>query len=164
VYDANYDFVWRSLRALGVAHAWLDDATQDVFIVVHRRLPTFDGAAPVRAWIYGVARNVAHKYRGRATAAGSASAPALQLLDAAAPAPAEALAIRERAELVRDFLESLGPEQREVFVLHQLEGMTAPEIAAALGLKLNTAYSRLRLARRRFERAIARAQKRGNRG
>jgi len=152
IYARHYDAAWRCLRALGVPSHAIDDATQDVFMVVHRRLPGFDHAAPVRSWILGIARNVAHKYRARQRR----ERPRLALVRDQPPPPDDLVARRDAAAVVERFLDGLEPEQREVFVLAQLEGATVPEIAQALGINLNTAYSRLRLARRRFERVVAR--------
>lgn len=154
VYADHHDAVWRCLRALGVPLDQLDDATQDVFVVVHRRLPSFDHAAPVGAWVLGIARNVARKYRSRRPAA-----PLLQVIDRdAAPSPEQVVQRREAAELVQRVLESLPVEQREALVLIELHGLSAPEVAAQIGVPLNTVYSRLRLARARLDRAIARAK------
>lgn len=152
VYADNYDVVWRLLRALGVPAAQLDDATQDVFMVVHRRLPTFDHAAPVRRWVLGIARKVALKVHERRRR----PEPSLALVEAEAPDAETFVARRDAANVVARFLDTLEPEQREVFVLSQLEDMPVPEIAQTLGIKLNTAYSRLRLARRRFDRLVSR--------
>jgi RNA polymerase sigma-70 factor (ECF subfamily) len=152
VYAQHHAAVWRCLRALGVPTDQVDDAVQDVFLVVHRRLPQFDHAAPVRSWILGIARNVAlklHERRHRAP-------PRLALVQPDPPAPEELLARRDAAAVVERFLDTLDAEQRPVFVLAQLEGLDVPEIARTLGIKLNTAYSRLRLARRRFDRIVAR--------
>jgi RNA polymerase sigma-70 factor (ECF subfamily) len=154
VYADNHDAVWRCLRALGVRYDQLDDATQDVFIVVHRRLPSFDHAAPVRAWILGIARNVARKYRGARP-----STPLLSVIDRDdAPSPEQIVQRREAAELVQRVLDSLPLEQREVLVLIDLHGLSAPDVAAQIGAPLNTVYSRLRLARARLDRAIARTR------
>src|SRR5687768_12204599 len=65
VYAENFPFVWRCLRALGVPQALLDDATQDVFVVVHRQLDAFEGRSSVRTWLYGIARKVAFNHRRR---------------------------------------------------------------------------------------------------
>lgn len=151
-YAQCYAPVWRCLRALGVPVDQLDDAAQDVFLVVHRKLPHFDHATSVRSWILGIARNVALKVHDRRRRPG----PRLVLVQPEPSAPEELLARREAAVVVERFLDTLQPEQRAVFVLAQLEGLSVPEIADVLGIKLNTAYSRLRLARRCFDRVVAR--------
>jgi RNA polymerase sigma factor (sigma-70 family) len=66
VYEAHFRYVWRCLRSLGVRDAQLDDALQDVFLVVQRRLPEFDGGAELRTWLYAIALRIARKYRERA--------------------------------------------------------------------------------------------------
>lgn len=152
VYADHYDAAWRYLRAMGVPEDQVDDAAQDVFMVVHRRLSGFDHAAPLRRWILGIARKVALKVHDRRRR----PPPRLALVDEPDPEAEEMLARRDAAALVARFLDTLDPAQREVFVLAQLEDMPVPEIADSLGIKLNTAYSRLRLARRRFDRVVAR--------
>lgn len=152
VFERHHDFVWRSLGYLGVAGHAVDDATQDVFIVVHRRLADYDPAMPLRSWLFGISRRIADKHRVRA-----AKSSALRIVpDPHAPLPDEALARREAATLLEDFLAGLPLEQREVFILGELEGLRAPEIATAIDAKLNTVYSRMRLARVAFERVLAR--------
>lgn len=160
VYAEHYDATWRLLRALGVPAAQLDDATQDVFMVVHRRLPSFDFEAPVRRWILGIARKIALKVHDRRR---RRPPPRLAVVPDEPPTGEDLVARRDAAALVERFLETLDPDQRAVFVLAQLEDLSVPEIAQTLGIKLNTAYSRLRLARRRFDRVVARhaARRRG---
>src|SRR3954463_10676751 len=62
VYEAYFRYVWRCLRSLGVRDSQLEDALQDVFIVVQRRLPAFGGRAAGRFWFYATARRVARNY------------------------------------------------------------------------------------------------------
>lgn len=157
IYAEHFAFVWRTLRALGLPAAALDDAAQDVFVVVHDRLHSFVEGSSLRAWLFGIARNVARRHHER----GARSSP-LQLVHPPAPLE-EQVQWRERADVVARFLASLDDGHREVFVAAQLDGMTAPEVAEALGLKLNTVYSRLRTARVRFEQAIARDEARQRR-
>src|SRR5882724_509457 len=63
IYDAYFDFVWRSLRRLGVPEATLDDAAQDVFVVVHRRLPEFEARSTVKTWLFGIVLRVVATHR-----------------------------------------------------------------------------------------------------
>ena len=163
VYRDCHDSVWRTLDALGVERALVDDATQDVFMVVHRRLGDYDGHTPVRRWVLGIARNVALKYRERSSRAarhlrpldGPDELPATELAAAGSPVE-DTLARQEAAGWVERFLASLDPDKRAVFVLCEVEGLSAPEAAEVLDVKLNTIYSRLRAARQQFEQAIAR--------
>lgn len=157
VYRQHAAFVRRSLRHMDVPPAGLDDALHDTFLVVHRRLEDFDGRRSLRSWLYGIARRVAlhHRRRGVRRDRREQQAPTPM----AVVPPDEELARREAAQWVEAFVASLDPAQREVFVLCEVEGLPAPEVAAATGTKLNTVYSRLRLARRRFERAVERRAK-----
>lgn len=161
-YATHHDFVRRTLRSLGVSDAAADDLTQDVFMVVHRRLPDFDHAAPVKAWIFGIARNLARKYHERRPPSAPLSVARDAVVDDCHD-PDAALARRQAARVVESFLGSLDENKRVVFVLAELEGMTAPEVAASAGIKLNTVYSRLRVARALFDKAIARARARQQR-
>lgn len=143
VFDTEVGFVFRVLRRLGVPERDLDDAAQDVFVVVHRRLPSFEGGLSLRAWLFGIARRVALGRRRRASQRleqlGSES------LDVGADASKEeqiaARALLERALAVLD------AEKREVLFLYELEGMPMHEVAEAVGCPVQTAYSRLRTAR-----------------
>lgn len=154
VYDSHVAMVWRTLRALGVDEATLDDAVQDVFIVVHRRLGDFEGRSALSTWIYGIARRVASQYRRRRR---DGADPALLERQAEpGPSPRETAERRQAAKLVMELLAELDEDKREVFVLMELEQLPAPAVAEMLAIPVNTAYSRLRLARQRFEAALAR--------
>ena len=157
VYRLHHGLVWRSLRGLGVPEHAVDDALQDVFVIVHRRRQAYDGRATLRKWVLGIARNVALKYRER-TARHLARVDPVEDEPAATGAPGldDTLAQRQAAVMVDRFLDTLDPDKRAVFVLSDVEGLSAPEIADVLGVKLNTVYSRLRVARQRFEQAVAR--------
>jgi RNA polymerase sigma-70 factor (ECF subfamily) len=160
VYERHIDFVWRILRRLGVPARSLDDAAQDVLLVVHRRLGSFDGRAPLRRWLAGICVRVARQeYRTRRRRqpemldrAGWIDVDSLPNDASLASTQAER---RERIELLYELMSALDAPKREVFVLAELEQMTGPEIAEILGVPLNTVYSRLREARIRFERELA---------
>jgi RNA polymerase sigma-70 factor (ECF subfamily) len=146
VYADHIAFVWRNLRRLGVAA--LDDACQDVFLVVHRRMADLP-PDNVRSWLFGILRRVAADHRRTLRRRG-----ALPIESVAEPAAA-GTAVDARAaaaELVHRILDQLDDDKREVLVLAELEQMTAVEIASAIGIPVNTVYSRLRAARQAFER------------
>lgn len=153
VYEAHFRYVWRCLRSLGVRDAQLDDALQDVFVVVQRKLDDFDGGAQLRTWLYAIALRIARKYRERAM-----RDPLPLPLESELPSTdAEGAATQhERLALARLALEALSDDQREVFVLARVEQMSAPEMAEVIGIPLNTVYSRLRAARLAFEAEVAR--------
>ncbi len=164
VFRDEHDFVWRTLRHYGVPDAGLDDATQDVFVVVHRRLADFDGRAPLRSWLIGIARRVASRHRSRTAAQARREAP-LGVVEPSSgdPGPHSGAIRVEAADFVTTFLDGLAPKLRVVFQLCEIEGMSAPEVGDVLGIPVNTVYSRLRLARARFERALERRQLREKR-
>src|SRR6478735_1597247 len=157
IYEAYFRYVWRCLRSLGVRDSQLEDALQDVFIVVQRRLAEFDGRAAVRTWLYAIALRVARKYRDRArrepTSLEAAREDDPELASAHDGDPELG---SERLLLARRALSSLDDDKREIFVLARVEQMSAPEIASVLRIPLNTVYSRLRAARLAFEAEIAR--------
>ena len=162
VFIEHYAFVWRLLAHFGVPDASRDDAAQEVFAVVHRRIADYDGRTAVRGWLAGIARRVTSTLQRTA----SRAARRLEVVQPpAAPTTPEAeLEQQQQIELAQSCLATLDDDQRDVFVLTEIEGFSAPEIAEALGIRLNTVYSRLRVARENFQRAIARAQARQNRG
>jgi RNA polymerase sigma-70 factor (ECF subfamily) len=154
VYAEHFAFVWRALRAFGVPPDNLEDAAQDVFVVVHRRFGAWDEGA-IRPWLGGVARRVA--------AARRRTLERHHRRIAALPEPQEVRTIegtadaRHRLERIAAAIDTLSPERREVFVLAELDGMRPPEIASVLGCNLNTVYSRLRRAREDLSRALVHA-------
>jgi RNA polymerase sigma-70 factor (ECF subfamily) len=163
IYDAHFRYVWRCLRSLGVNDAALDDAVQDVFIVVQRKLSSFEGRSELATWLYGIALRVARRYRARARAEMAPRAE-LDAVDVPDGVDAESqLEHSERLVLARRALDALDDEKREVFVLSQVEQMSAPEIAAIVGVPVNTVYSRLRAARAAFAVEVRRFQARTKR-
>ena len=165
IYREYHDLVWRSLRGMGVPEAGVDDATQDVFVIVHARLDSFDATrGSMRGWLFGIARMVSRKYWEKAARRGArevSSEPVESAADSSAGLPINpdrALDRQEAAELVQQFLDGLDEDKRTVFYLAEIEELSAPEIAEMLDVKLNTIYSRLRLSRTRFEAFINRHQ------
>jgi RNA polymerase sigma-70 factor (ECF subfamily) len=155
VYDQYFDFVWRSARRLGVAEASLDDVVQDVFVTVYRRLDAFEGRSQLKTWIFGILRHTVHDLR-RSARRKPTEALVDEPADPRGPTPQDAALHGEGTKLLHAVLLELGQELREVFVLSELEQMSAPEVAAALSLNVNTVYSRLRSARKEFEAALKR--------
>jgi RNA polymerase sigma-70 factor, ECF subfamily len=157
MYEAQLDFVWRNLRRLGVSEADVDDKAQEVFVVAHRRFSDFEerGHGP-RAWLFQIVLRVAsdarrHKRRHPIDPDGGVA----QDRQSIAPSQADAIDIRQQLDLLDRALRSIEMGKRAVLVLHEVEEMTAPEVAEVLGIPLNTVYSRLRVARGELEEAIA---------
>lgn len=146
LYEAHAAFVCRSLRRLGVAEADLDDALQEVFLVVYQRSSTYRECGKARSWLYSICTRTAHaQRRKRQRRREQLSAEP----DAGPVAPPQLLRVEQREALAlgERLLAALSPEQREVFVLYEVEEMSMAEVAEALGCPLQTAYSRLHKAR-----------------
>lgn len=154
VYRAHHAFVWQTLRCLGVVDSALDDAVQDVFVVVYRRLPEFEGRAAIKTWLFEIVRRVASRYRTRAQkdAARTFELPELRGEDDLDAAVDRALAV----ELLRAFADTLDEDRLRVFVLSEFGQMRGREIAEALGVNLNTVYARLKSAQRQLDRLTTR--------
>lgn len=160
VYEQCFDFVWRSARRMGVPEPSVDDVVQEVFVVAHRRLADFEGRSTVKTWLFGILLRVVSDYRRTQRRKGGL-APLPEVLEGdGSDCPAAAAERRERVRLLHALLSELDDDKRAVFVLAELEQMTAPEIADSLGVNLNTVYSRLRAARQKFEAALKRHQAR----
>jgi RNA polymerase sigma-70 factor (ECF subfamily) len=154
IYEEHFDYVWRSIRQLGVDEANADDAVQDVFVVVHRRLSTFEARSSLKTWLFGIALRVARDHRRRFGRKDGRQQPLSFELGDTAPGPYERLETSEAVRVFERLLESLDDHKREVFVLAEVEQLTAPEIGELLGIPLNTVYSRLRVARQAFNHAL----------
>lgn len=147
------------LRGLGVAESNLEDAMQDVFEVLVRRIGDYDARFSLRQWMGGVARKVARRHRERELRApisvdeGRLVAPDRD--------PESAAARRQGLRVLQRFLDGLDEERWAVFVLSELEGLRGTEIAAELEVNLSTVYARLRSARAAFEAAAVREREVG---
>ncbi len=150
-------FIWRALRRLGVAERDVDDACQEVFVVVHRKLGEFEGRSTLRTWVYGIAVRVASDYRKRGHVRREVMTDDVPEATAKEDPLADASRRQARAKLDA-ILGALDEDKRAVFVLYEIEQVTMQEVADAVGCPLQTAYSRLHAARRLVEDAIAQAR------
>jgi RNA polymerase sigma-70 factor, ECF subfamily len=156
VYREHFAFVWRAAKRLGAFDGSLDDVVQEVFVVVHRRLGDFEGRSSVKTWLFGITLRIVRDHRRAAKRRPVEPAVDVDTLESTANGPAEHAEKAEAVRVLHALLDQLADERREVFVMADLEQMTMPEIAEALGINVNTAYARLRLARQEFEHALAR--------
>jgi RNA polymerase sigma-70 factor, ECF subfamily len=161
IYDAHFDFVWRSLRRLGVPSIRMDDAAQDVFVVVHRRLAEFAHRSSVKTWLFGIVLRVAHDHRRSQMRKDKAlrNDPGKDpdgLPDESSAGPLQQAQTADSIRLLQQLVNQLSEEKREIFLLSELEQMTAPEISEALGIQVTTVQSRLRAARSEFDAALSR--------
>ncbi len=152
LYRTHFQFVWRSARRLGASPEALDDVVQDVFLVVARQLAEFRREASARTWLFAITLRVVREHRRttfrhlRRVEAYAESQP---------PSVGDPMARSDAARTLVRLLDRLDDDRRTVYVLAELEGLTAQEIADGLGLNINTVYSRLRSARSILERALA---------
>jgi RNA polymerase sigma-70 factor (ECF subfamily) len=159
-YDAHVAFVWRLLLRLGVPTENVEDAVQEVFLVLHRRRAEFQQSSSLRTWLGGIAVRVASDQRRGQRRSLHHLAQLEQLPRLPPPEPSQALEEREAFALVQSLLAQLSQEQRTVFVLAEFEELTLREIADITGVNANTVSSRLRLARQRFEALVERRRSR----
>jgi RNA polymerase sigma-70 factor, ECF subfamily len=155
VIEAHGPFAGRALRYLGVAEVDLEDACQDVFLVICRRLHEFEGKSKVETWLYGICRRVAGNYR-RSTVR-RREAPMAEPPEVSVPAEQhEALELRAARDRLLRVLDALDEDKRAVFVLYEIERMPMADVAEAVGCPLQTAYSRLHAGRDLVTKALRR--------
>ncbi len=146
VYAEHARFIWRVLRGMGVRDAAVEDAVQDVFVVVHRRLAEFDGRHAMRTWLFAIAYRVACDQRRKQRRSNVLEPISESVLDAA-PSPDERAERSQRLQVLSSALDALDDDKRALIVLAELEELTVPEIAALTATSINTVYTRLRRAR-----------------
>lgn len=158
IYDEWFDHVSRWVAALGASEADREDLVQDVFIVAHRRLSSFDGAN-LAGWLYQIARRKVRDYRSLAWVKHFFSASRLPLGDSTLQtltSPLDLLETREKAALLDELLETLNVEQRAAFVLFEIEGLSGEQIAQLQAVPINTVWARIYKARRKLLDSIER--------
>ena len=151
-YRKYFRYTWAVVGRLGVPASQIEDVVQEVFLVLHRRRHDFRSESSVQTWLHGIALRVARRHRARARRKETDPLPP----DARAAQPSVEATVQGRAQLAKldALLDTLPEEQREVFVLAEVAELRAPEIAQVIGVKLNTVYSRLRLARKRMKASL----------
>jgi RNA polymerase sigma-70 factor (ECF subfamily) len=162
LFEEHAPFVWRSLRRLGVAEADVDDMLQEVFLVVHQRLDDYQERDRLRSWLYSICVRVASAQRRKLFRRRESVTPEGELPEGRQAAPQlKQVEDREALALGQRLLALLPPDQREVFVLYEVEHLPMAQIAEAVGCPLHTAYSRLRIARQRILAEVERSERRG---
>jgi RNA polymerase sigma-70 factor (ECF subfamily) len=161
VYESQMDFVWRSVRRMGVRLADMDDVVQEVFFIVHRRLAEFEGRAQLKTWVFKILVHVVrHYWRTHQRKPGDRAAEDPAEIQALAAdqenGPAATLERIEALRVLDRLLAELADDKREVFVLAEIEQLTAVQIAEIVEANVNTVTSRLRAARQEFEKALLR--------
>jgi RNA polymerase sigma-70 factor (ECF subfamily) len=155
LYERELSYVWNTLRRLGIADRDLEDRTHDVFATAIERLPAYDPSRPMRPWLFGIVFRVVIGARRLKPAQNEISVANPEAVDDTGN-PEDLASAREEAALVQAALALVPLERRAVLVMHDLDNTPMPEIAEALELRLNTAYSRLRVGRAELIKAIHR--------
>jgi RNA polymerase sigma-70 factor (ECF subfamily) len=157
MFQAEADFVWRLLHRFGVPSADVEDLTHEVFLIAFRRLDSYDTSRPLRPWLFGIAFRVASRFKSLARNSREIASETDMHQEGQTGHEDELDARR----VLSAALAQLGLDQRAVFVMHEMEGWSMPEVAGALSIPLNTGYSRLRLAREQVKEAVTRLRAQG---
>jgi RNA polymerase sigma-70 factor, ECF subfamily len=158
IYGSHVDFVWRTLRRQGVPPEDERDAIQEVFLVVHRTLASFEGRSSLPTWLFTICRSVARDRRERAHRRHEVvGADGREDVDERADAAARA-EHNARLTLLETILAGMDADLRDVFVLFEIEQMTGEEVSQALTVPPGTVYSRLQAARKAFRQAVVRIE------
>jgi RNA polymerase sigma-70 factor (ECF subfamily) len=153
IFDEHFDYVWNTLQRLGVREADLEDLAHEVFLKVYAKIRDYDSSRPIRPWLFGFAYRVAADHRRLARHRVEVFGVAAEPVDPTRPAD-ESLEAGEERALVTAALDGVDFDRRAVLLLHDAEEVPVPAIAKELGIPVNTAYSRLRVARSEFATAV----------
>ena len=157
--DAQFDFVWRSLRRLGVPEAAVDDASQQVWLTVSRRLESVEPGKE-RSCLFSVAMRIAANARRGIARRREDATEAPDAIDPS-PTPEDMLDRSRQRALVDEILSTMPLDLRAPFILFEVEELPAPEVAKVLGSPVGTVASRVRRAREHFRGEVARLRRRG---
>ncbi len=154
VFAGSFPYVCRTLARLGVQADDVEDVAQEVFLAVHRHFDAFDPSRRVDPWLFGFCMRLAANYRRLARhrhedpGSGRSEKTDFQT-------PEAQLRKQQMREVVLRVLQRLPLAQRYALIMHDIDGMSAREIADVLAISLNTVYSRVRLGRKTFRRLFA---------
>ncbi|MGA9524262.1 MAG: RNA polymerase sigma factor [Myxococcaceae bacterium] len=162
IYRRELPYVWKSISRLGARDRDREDLAHDIFATAYRQWHKYDPARPVRPWLFGISYRVVLDYKRKHSYHREDVVEAIEVQDEARTAE-DKLAAAQGWDLAMRALDALELDRRAVFVMHEIDGHPIPEVAAAIGIPLNTAYSRLRLARRDFNLEVAALQGGGGR-
>lgn len=162
LFRRHYPELVRVARALGVEPGAAEDLAQEAFVVAHTKLEREGIGSNPRAWLYSIARRLAanHRRSRRRARAREDAAPA----PTESHTPEELTQRRQAAQILQRFLDDLPTQQREAFVLYELEGLNAPQVQEILGISTETVHARVRLARGKFKRVLERLDAQRRRG
>jgi RNA polymerase sigma-70 factor (ECF subfamily) len=155
IFEAEMTYVWNALRRLGIREADREDLTQEIFVRVHKALPTYDPTRPRRPWLFAFAFRVASDFRRLKRHQVEVRTPSgHEPIATDQELPDEVLEAEMRRQALHRALDTLDLDRRAVIVLHEMEGLPIPEVARTLGIPVGTASSRLRAARAQVKEAL----------
>ncbi len=155
LYAQHAAFVWRTVRRLGVWPADVADAAQEVFLVVHRKLPEFEGRSSINTWLFGICQRVASDWRKKRETRREAGDAGLAEMKVD-PTLDDGIAQRQARALLDEALNQLDDDKRAVFVLFELEQLPMAKVAELVDCPSQTAYARLYAARETVQFALTR--------
>lgn len=159
IHHQHADFVWRTLQRLGVRDQDIEDVLQEVFVVVHRRLGSFDGSSRMTTWLFGICMRSAAAYHRRAFR--RRERPVAEVPERATPYddnPERVASARQARERLRDVLDRMDLDKRAIFVMFEIDEVPCEAIAEMLSIPIGTVYSRLHAARKEFAKALERVE------
>ena len=158
IYRDHFDFVFRIAKRLGGAALDAEDVAQEVFVIVSRKLDTFDHAtAQVTTWLYGITFNVVRAMRRRRRIEMLYRADESEGREVALVS-IETAELQEAWRVANEILTAIAPKKRDVFILAEFEGLSCFEIGQIVGAKEETVWSRLHYARQEFAKRLAQRQ------
>lgn len=164
IYREHADFVWRTLQRMGVDEHHLDDVSQEVFVVVMRKLSTFDGSSLMTTWLYGICLRVASSWRKRAWRHREQSVEDPSDWDPGGAGGDEQMGNHEARRRLQAVLDRMDVDKRAVFVMFEVEELSTSEMAVLLGVPPGTVHSRLHAAREQFQLILSRLRAKAFRG
>jgi RNA polymerase sigma-70 factor (ECF subfamily) len=156
IHEENADFVWRMLQRMGVRDGDIEDQLQEVFVVVHHRLHTFDGSARMTTWLFGICARVAAAYRRRAHRRREEVVADVPEGDMERGSPEDAVIAQQARTRLLGILDLMDLEKRAIFVMFELDEVPCEAIAEILAVPVGTVHSRLHAARKDFQTALTR--------
>jgi RNA polymerase sigma-70 factor (ECF subfamily) len=157
LYRDHFDFVYRSAARIGGPTIDPEDVAQEVFLVVQRRLDSFDRSSQLTTWLYGITLRVARTMRIRTWRRHVRDS---QYQPEAPPVEPDRAEVREAHAIAYEILDAMAAKKRDVFILFEFEELTCDEIAVVVGTKVETVWSRLHYARKEFSERLSRRAKR----
>jgi RNA polymerase sigma-70 factor, ECF subfamily len=162
VYTAHFGFVWRAVRGLGVNAHSVDDVTQEVFLVVHRRLGTLEEPKALKSWLFGIARRVTKDHRRALGRRGKSVELDTERAPNSDTDPERHHSGKQSIAIVARYADSLDEERRALFFLALVEGMSVAEASEVLGSNTNTTYSRVRAMRKELSELLGISAEKGS--